>query len=169
MKTEPGDTSTPQEPVLPEMEAEPNIESESQSIEFTSSNSETEDSPTKKKIKTEGGGCALLVSDLLGDVYVVHEEKASHKTKLEMASDEVAKYQKVPPINMKANPFQWWRDNAMYYPMLSRLAKMYHSVPGTTVPSERVFSCAGDIVTAQRSSLKPKHVDTLIFLKKNLK
>lgn len=167
MKTEPGDTSTPQEPVLPEMEAEPNIESESQSIEFTSSNSETEDSPTKKKIKTEGGGCAL--SDLLGDVYVVHEEKASHKTKLEMASDEVAKYQKVPPINMKANPFQWWRDNAMYYPMLSRLAKMYHSVPGTSVPSERVFSCAGDIVTAQRSSLKPKHVDTLIFLKKNLK
>ena len=39
----------------------------------------------------------------------------------------------------------------------------------TSVPSERVFSTAGDILTAQRASLSPKHLDTLLFLKKNLK
>ncbi len=36
------------------------------------------------------------------------------------------------------------------------------------MPAERVFSTAGDIVNAQRSVLRPDHVDQLIFLKKNL-
>ncbi|KAK1904302.1 Zinc finger BED domain containing protein 1 [Dissostichus eleginoides] len=33
---------------------------------------------------------------------------------------------------------------------------------------ERVFSTAGDVVTAKRSTLKPEHVDQLVFLQKNL-
>src|SRR4029434_9484260 len=37
------------------------------------------------------------------------------------------------------------------------------------VTSERLFSTAGDIVTAHRSLLHPDHVDQLIFLKKTLK
>ncbi len=34
------------------------------------------------------------------------------------------------------------------------------------MPAEQVFSTAGDIVNAQRSVLRPDHVDQLIFLKK---
>ena len=37
------------------------------------------------------------------------------------------------------------------------------------MPSERVFSTAGDIVIAQRSALNAENVDKLMFLKKNLK
>ena len=48
-----------------------------------------------------------------------------------------------------------------------RLAKIYLGIPATSVPSERVFSTAGDIISAQRSALLPQHVDKLIFLKKN--
>ncbi|XP_067653283.1 E3 SUMO-protein ligase ZBED1-like [Haliotis asinina] len=39
----------------------------------------------------------------------------------------------------------------------------------TSVPSERAFSTAGDIITPNRASLKPDNLDMLLFLKKNLK
>ena len=62
-----------------------------------------------------------------------------------------------------------WMQNQFRYPLLSRMAKLYLAIPATSVPSERVFSTAGDIVTASRACLKPGHVDKLIFLKKNFK
>ena len=37
------------------------------------------------------------------------------------------------------------------------------------LPSERIFSVAGLTVNKQRCSLKPKNVDSLVFLNKNLK
>nr|KAG5685994.1 hypothetical protein BaRGS_028327 [Batillaria attramentaria] len=69
---------------------------------------------------------------------------------------------------MAENPLSWWRVNEARFPLLARMAKMYLAIPATSVPSERVFSTAGDILTSQRASLKPEHVDKLLFLKKNL-
>lgn len=40
-------------------------------------------------------------------------------------------------------------------------------VPGTSVPSERVFSTAGDIVSAERATLHPDNVNMLLVLNKN--
>ena len=37
------------------------------------------------------------------------------------------------------------------------------------VPSERIFSIAGQIVSDRRSALKPDRVDKLVFLARNLK
>ena len=53
--------------------------------------------------------------------------------------------------------------------MVARLEQMLLCIPGTSVPSERVFSTAGDILNAQRANLKAKHVDKLVYLKKNMK
>lgn len=43
------------------------------------------------------------------------------------------------------------------YPFISKLAKRYLCIPGTSVSAERVFSTAGDIITAQQSTLTPEH------------
>uniref|UniRef100_A0A3B4FMZ3 BED-type domain-containing protein n=1 Tax=Pundamilia nyererei TaxID=303518 RepID=A0A3B4FMZ3_9CICH len=51
--------------------------------------------------------------------------------------------------------------------ILATLAKRYLCIPGTSVSAERVFSTAGDIVTAKRSTLTSEHVDQLLFLSKN--
>ncbi|KAK5925637.1 hypothetical protein CgunFtcFv8_018146 [Champsocephalus gunnari] len=52
-------------------------------------------------------------------------------------------------------------------PLLSTLARKYLIVPGTNVPSELVFSTAGDIVSATRATLHPDNVNMLLFLNKN--
>lgn len=46
---------------------------------------------------------------------------------------------------------------------------MYLCIPGTSVPSERVFSTAGDIVCSERSVLSPEHVDQLIYISTDIK
>ena len=48
---------------------------------------------------------------------------------------------------------------------------MYFGEPGTygtSVPSERLFSKAGEVVAATRSNIKPKNVDMILLLNKKL-
>jgi len=52
------------------------------------------------------------------------------------------------------------------YP-LSNIAEKYAIIPATSVPSERIFSKAGQILCARRNRL-PDNLDTLIFLSKNM-
>ena len=77
-------------------------------------------------------------------------------------------YSTAASLPLSENPLDWWKDHHREYPLLAKLAKQYLCVPGTSVSAERVFSTAGDIVTAQRSTLTAEHVDQLLFLHKNL-
>ncbi|KAK0133978.1 Zinc finger BED domain-containing protein 1 [Merluccius polli] len=94
--------------------------------------------------------------------------RATVKTTRERAKEEILKYRERDSLCLGGDVLQWWKKQ-VDLPLLSALAKSYLSIPATSVPSERVFSTAGDIVTAQRSLLHPDHVDQLIFLKKNLR
>jgi len=85
-----------------------------------------------------------------------------------MANEEVSKYKDKDPLPLTGNSLEWWKMQETQFPLLSKLAKNYLCIPGTSVPAERVFSTAGDIVNAQRSALTSEHVDHLIFLKSNL-
>ena len=73
------------------------------------------------------------------------------------------------PIDVEDDPFVWWQENEAKYPRVAKVAKRHLCVPGTSVPSERVFSTAGDIVSACRNRLSEDNVDKLVFLQKNLK
>lgn len=66
-------------------------------------------------------------------------------------------------------PFIWWKENQLIYPNLYVIARKYLSLPATTVPSERIFSNAGDICSSHRSRLLPQNAELLIFLKANKK
>lgn len=87
----------------------------------------------------------------------------------QQSKDEVYAYMAKDSISIDSSPLAWWKAHESLYPNLAMLAKHYLAVPATSVPSERVFSTAGDIVTASRSALTTENVDKLIFLKKNLK
>ena len=51
------------------------------------------------------------------------------------------------------NPLCWWKENLHRYPILSKLARKYLCIPATSVPTERAFSSASNIVNAKRSCL----------------
>ena len=66
------------------------------------------------------------------------------------------------------DPLAWWKERAAQYPHLQQLAKKYLCIPATSVAAERLFSKAGELISKRRACLKPKNVNMLLFLNKNL-
>ncbi|XP_051806127.1 E3 SUMO-protein ligase ZBED1-like [Acanthochromis polyacanthus] len=106
------------------------------------------------------------MAEFLGEFFPT--EKETTKTLSQTTEEEVMSYRVTGCIPVDADPLAWWKDNEHKYPHIAKLAQCYLTVQGTSVPSERVFSTAGDIVTASRSRLLAENVDKLIFLQKNL-
>jgi hypothetical protein len=48
----------------------------------------------------------------------------------------------------------------------AKLAKVYLYIPVTCVPPGLIISIAGDLLNGQKSRLKSKHIESLIFLEK---
>ena len=87
----------------------------------------------------------------------------------DLSTNELDKYldvNKVPIASKQTQPLIWWKEREKEFPALSKLAKKYLAIPATSVPSERLFSDAGNQVTSKRSSLSPKTISQILFLKK---
>ena len=63
----------------------------------------------------------------------------------------------------------WWKGHASELPHLARVARKLLCIPATTMPSERLFSASGHIVSPHREQMKPEKVNMLTFLHFNLK
>jgi hypothetical protein len=87
-----------------------------------------------------------------------------------MNEDEVDRYLdriRTPQANSVIDPFQWWRDHEKEFPILFKVSRKYLGIPATSVPSERLFSDAGNQITNERNRLKPDTVNELLFVKRN--
>lgn len=76
---------------------------------------------------------------------------------------------KTPQAFPEVDPFEWWRDNQKRFPTLYKITRKYLGIPATSVPSERLFSDAGNQISAERNRLKPSTVNELLFIKRNIK
>ena len=133
-----------------------------ESIEESSGTTAGLDEPATKRAKGEHN---LL--ELIGDIVHSTEEEEQTITPSQKARVEVVRYTGELPTQI--NPLCWWKDNAFWYPILSHLARKYLAIPAASVPSERAFSSAGNIVSIKRSCLQPESVNMLVFLAENLK
>ena len=82
---------------------------------------------------------------------------------------EIGQYLTHPQLDISGDPLEWWKSESFRYCILAKLARKYLCLCATNVPSERVFSCGGNVVTDKRTCLKPERVDSLVFLAQNLK
>jgi hypothetical protein len=71
-------------------------------------------------------------------------------------------------VDRDTQPNDWWRLNGRRVPMLAELARKWLGCVGTSVPSERVFSTSGNIVSVKRCSLTPEMVEDLAFIAHNI-
>ena len=63
--------------------------------------------------------------------------------------NELQHYFNLPelPALEEYDSFSWWATNKAQYPILHKMAIKYLSIPATSVPSERLFSNANNLVT----------------------
>ena len=130
----------------------------SASTSTPSSSNETEvneslEPPTKKK---KGP-----MEQLLGTIF---EETSTVDQSCDKIFRELSFYKSEAPAKLGSNPLEWWRKSEHLYPMMTELIKKYFSMVGTSVPSERLFSSAGNFISSKRNCLTPENADQLIFL-----
>lgn len=66
----------------------------------------------------------------------------------------------------KCDPIKYWCNHKdTMYKKISKIAYKYMCIVDTSVPSERLFSVAGNIVTPSRNRLSGERLQKLIFLK----
>lgn len=92
----------------------------------------------------------------------------SQTTTTSCATALMRQYLNMPYQDLNCNLAEYWRNHkSVLYP-LNEVALKYNSIPATSVPSERIFSKTGQIISARRNRLLPENLDTLVFLNKNM-
>ncbi|KAJ4922851.1 hypothetical protein JOQ06_025923 [Pogonophryne albipinna] len=67
-----------------------------------------------------------------------------------------------------ADPLSWWESKASVYPRLVKGMARRLCIVATSVPSERIFSKTGQIITERRQRINPSKLRHLVFLNANL-
>ncbi|CAH0695736.1 unnamed protein product [Spodoptera exigua] len=81
---------------------------------------------------------------------------------------EVDKYLEEPLLPRSQDPAKWWFSKKDAYPRLYKLFLRRLCIVATSVPSERTFSKAGQVLTERRNRLSGNKVAKILFLNYNL-
>lgn len=81
----------------------------------------------------------------------------------------ISQYNDLPFASRESDPLNWWitrKSEGTLVPLLPVIQKFF-CIPATSVPSEQLFSKAGELISARRSPLSAANVDMILFLNKN--
>ena len=126
-----------------------------------SSSSNEEDSDDENGIDLLDGGTRMYDEN---QSTISIEEKVKAQAKQEVLLYLIATES---IVKRKFDPLDWWKEHKRTYPHVAALARKWLSVPGTSTPSERVFSICGIVNSAKRSRLSGKSIENQVLVHNN--
>ena len=122
---------------------------------------ESMQSPDRKKQKIQVSGLYSLSDD---------EENCNQEEIIDDFERELKQYLNMSIENeineaTTKNPLLFYEKHSKMFPTLCEVAKYIFAAVASSASSERIFSCAGRIITKKRNRLSPKTAGMLIFLK----
>ncbi len=108
--------------------------------------------------------------DSLWDNFDSEQELAPRRKALPDMSDvDLRNFFEVPLEPRRSDPCQWWaNEGKKRFPLMHQLAAKYLAIPATSVPSERVFSAAGEVISKKRNRIGDDNARMLTVLHGNL-
>lgn len=79
-------------------------------------------------------------------------------------TQELSSYINSPCTDIKSDPLGFWFTNKSNFPRLYEMALKFLLIPATSVPAERLFSMAGNIITEKRNRISEKHLEETLIL-----
>ena len=136
-----------------------------EALSFSTSNQVTTVNESKTNDTLLKPSCSLWADF---DELVSKQQTKQNSKKLEIEI-ELKKLKSLPNLSRKENPLEWWENTGKtLFPSLYITAIKYLIIPATSVPSERIFSVAGSILTKKRNRLGAKNVNTILKLNSNI-
>jgi hypothetical protein len=100
--------------------------------------------------------------------FSIFDTPSSNYEQLEL-DDEIANYTNMNIVfSEDSNTLDFWKIHSNQYPILSTICKKIFSIPCTSVPSERLFSKSGEIISLKRNKLKPELAEYLTILDQDI-
>ncbi|KAL3858106.1 hypothetical protein ACJMK2_012717 [Sinanodonta woodiana] len=84
------------------------------------------------------------------------------------AVDTMIELYMASPSLPREDLYSWWNTHKFQFPYLAKLARRYLSAPASSVPSEQLFSGAGQTFSDRCGSLLGEKGEMLLLLKYNL-
>lgn len=94
-------------------------------------------------------------------------KKVKKGTHLSRAIVEVDRYIEEDNLDRKKDPIAYWKEEGNQFPHLKQISKKYLCCLCTSVPCERIFSKAGQIISDRRNRLSANKANMLMFLNQN--
>ena len=123
----------------------------------------TQSSSGTSGTQQQSSNSASYHSRLHSSIFGVQVTTANPFSELEYYLDPI----RTPIAEYCVNPFEWWAVWKTQFSNMAKLTRKYLSIPGSSVPSERLFSDVGNQITIKRTRLDSKLAGKMMFLKRN--
>ena len=85
----------------------------------------------------------------------------------EKFENELQEYLEYQPNSYIEKPLEFYRNNFERFPILSNMARCLFSITASAIPSERLFTNAGQLINDARNRLDSSKIETVTFVKDN--